>query len=53
MRKLPTNKQVKKTSKKIGSRKKIKVLLKRVINTFNYETEPKSIDTEDWTDGHP
>ena len=42
---------------KIGSKKiqrtKSKQSLKRIVNEFNYETEPCSINTKDWTDGHP
>jgi hypothetical protein len=30
-----------------------KKLLKKVVNAFNYASEPQSINTEDWTDGHP
>ena len=40
---------------KIGSkrieRKKSKQLLKEIVNTFNYEDEPQSINTEHWTEG--
>ena len=40
---------------KIGSRKterkKSKHLLKKIVDTFNYENEPHSINTERWIDG--
>ena len=42
---------------KIGNKKKTRIeskkLLKKVVNAFNYASEPQSINTEDWTDGHP
>jgi len=32
-------------------RKKSKQLLKKIVNTFNYENEPHSINTEYWIEG--
>ena len=54
------------TAKKVGSARPVikiknkkrtriesKKLLKKVVDTFNYASEPQSINTEEWTDGHP